>query len=389
MPSPARRMQVLTPHFFAQLSARLAVMQASGADVIRLDEGSPDLPPAAPIIQALTEAAARADAHCYQPHRGPKALRSAWAEMYQRLYNVELDPSSEVVPLIGSKEGIFHLLLAFIDPGDLALVPDPGYITYTRGVLFAGGEVHYFPLLPERGYLPDLMSIPAELARRAKIMFLNYPSNPTAAVTTLEFFAQAVEFARSYNILLCHDAAYSQVTFDGYQAPSLLQIPGAKEVVVEFNTLSKSHNMAGWRVGAALGQPDVLKVLYNLKTNADSSHFYPILHAAVVAMTGDQAWLIERNQVYSRRRDVVIRALHSLGLAAENPRGSLYVWSPIPAGFCSNDFVTAVLEQARVSLTPGTLFGKNGQGYIRIAITQPIERVEEAMQRLKNFLERQ
>jgi LL-diaminopimelate aminotransferase len=387
MPSPADRMQILTPHFFAQLSARIAELQATGADVIRLDEGSPDLPPAAFITQALTEAANRSDTHCYQPHRGTQELRAAWASMYSRLYNVDLDPTGEIIPLIGSKEGIFHLLQAYIGPGDLALVPDPGYITYTRGALFSGGEVQYFPLQVEQDYLPDLSAIPPDVARRAKIMFLNYPNNPTAAVATLDCFAAAVDFARQYDLLLCHDAAYAQVTFDGYQAPSLMQIPGARQVAIEFNTLSKSHNMAGWRVGAAVGQTEALKTLFNLKTNSDSSHFYPILHAATVAMTGDQAWLAERNEIYRQRRDVMVGALRRMGLPAKIPLGSLYVWSPVPAGFASDEFVTAALEHARVSLTPGTLFGQNGQGYIRIAFTAPVERIEEAMHRLSVFVE--
>ncbi len=388
MLTPADRMQVLTPHFFAQLSARIAAMQAAGADVIRLDEGSPDLPPAPPIIQALADAAARPETHCYQPHRGPKELRAAWAAMYQRLYQVDLDPATEIIPLLGSKEGIFHLLQAFIGPGDLVLAPDPGYVTYTRATLFAGGAVQYFSLLPERGYQPDFNAISPEAAQRAKVMFLNYPNNPTAGVATLEFFSQAVEFARAYDILLCSDAAYSQVTFDGYQAPSLLQIPRASDVVIEFNTLSKSHNMAGWRVGAALGQAAALKVLFNLKTNADSSHFYPILHAAAVAMTADQGWLVERNQVYRQRRDVIVHALRGMGIDVANPSGSLYVWSPIPPGFSANEFVSAVLEHAQVSFTPGTLFGQNGEKYIRIAFTAPLERIEEAMRRLKAYVER-
>jgi LL-diaminopimelate aminotransferase len=388
MSTPAARMQVLTPHYFAGLSARIAAMQALGADVIRLDEGSPDLPPPPFIIEALAEAARRPDAHSYQSHRGPQALRSAWAAMYRRLYAVELDPQSEIIPLIGSKEGIFHFVQAFIGEGDLALVPDPGYVTYTRAARFAGGEVFYFPLLPERGYLPDFTLIPESVARRARMLFLNYPNNPTAAVAASDTFAEAVAFARQYDVLLCHDAAYSQVTFDGYRAPSLLQVPGAKEVGIEFNTLSKSHNMAGWRVGAALGHPEVLKALFNLKTNLDSSHFYPILHAAAVAMTADQAWLAARNQVYQGRRDLIVACLNRLGLAALSPRGSLYVWSPVPPAFTSEAFVSAALEGAQVSFTPGTLFGQIGQGYVRIAITAPLERIEEALLRLTKWMER-
>ena len=386
MITPAQRMQILTPHFFASLGPRIAALTAAGADIIRLDEGSPDLPPAHFIVDALAEAAARPDVHSYQPHRGPAELRSAWASMYRRLYGVDLDPASEVIPLLGSKEGIFHILQAFINPGDLALVPDPGYITYRRGAQFSGGEAHFFPLLAEHGYLPDLAAIQPEIAQRARVMFLNYPNNPTSSVASLEFFTQAVDFAREYGLLLCHDAAYAQVTFGDYHAPSVLQVPGAKEVVVEFNTLSKSHNMAGWRVGAAIGQVEALKALFNLKTNADSGHFYPILHAATVAMTGDQSWLLERNEIYRQRMQVMVRALNKMGLKAETPLGSLYVWSPIPSGWFSNEFVAAALEQAHVSLTPGTLFGQHGEGYVRIAITNPLERIEEAMVRLSKFV---
>ena len=386
MISPAHRMSVLTPHFFATLSARIAAMRAAGADVIRMDEGSPDLPPAPYIVQALAEAAARPDVHAYQPHRGTAELRQAWANMYRRLYGVELDAEREILPLLGSKEGIFHLLQALIDPGDPVLVPDPGYITYSRATQFAGGEVFYFSLQPELGWLPDFQTIPAAVARRAKLMFLNYPNNPTSAVADKEFFAKAVEFAHSYDILLCHDAAYSQVTFGGYHAPSLLQAPGAKEVAIEFNTLSKSHNMAGWRVGVAVGPAEILRHLFTLKTNADSGHFYPVLYAAAAAMNGDQEWLVERNQTYAERSSCIVRALVEMGLAAEQPRGSLYVWSPIPAGWSANDFVLSVLEQAQVSFTPGTFFGLNGEGYIRIANTAPLERIEEAMQRLATFV---
>jgi LL-diaminopimelate aminotransferase len=385
MITPARRMSILMPHFFATLNQHIAAMTASGLDVIRLDEGAPDLPPAPFIIQALTEAAARPDAHGYQPHRGPLALRQAWAGMYRRLYAIDLDPEREVIPLLGSKEGIFHLLQALINPGDLVLVPDPGYVTYTRGTRFAGGEVDYFPLAPERGWLPDLDAIPAEIAERARLIFLNYPNNPTGAIASLDFFADAVNFARRHQLLLCHDAAYAQVTFDGMPAPSPLQIPGASDCVVEFNTLSKSHNMAGWRVGVAVGNAEVLKTLYTLKTNADSGHFYPILHAAAVALDGDQGWLAERNEIYRQRRDVILRTLSSLGLAVEAPGGSLYVWSCIPPGYDPIGFTTAALEAVQVSFTPGSLFGEQGEGYVRIAFTAPLERIVEAMERLGSW----
>lgn len=384
----AQRLQVLPAHFFASLGARIGALQAQGLDVIRLDEGSPDLPPTQNIIDALTRSAQDSSHHSYQPHRGTTELRQAWAKMYQTAYGVDLDPESEVLPLLGSKEGIFHLAMATINPGDITLVPDPGYVSYTRGTLFAGGVPVYFPLLPERGYLPDFDSIPSDVARKAKILWLNYPNNPTAAVATLEMFSRAVEFARQYNLLLCHDAAYTQVTFDSYHAPSLLGVPGAKDVAVEFNTLSKSHNMAGWRVGAAVGNPQVLRDLYVLKTNQDSGHFLPVLDAASEAMSGDQSWLTSRNAVYRQRRDMALQGLQALGLNADRPLGSIYVWSPVPSGWNSGNFASAALEKAQVSLTPGSFFGKGGEGYVRVSLTAPLERIEEAMRRLERWLNR-
>jgi LL-diaminopimelate aminotransferase len=379
-------MSHLAPHFFAALSARLQTMQAQGRDIIRLDEGAPDLPPAPHIVDALVRSAARPDAHSYQPHRGPRSLRQAWADSYRRLYGVELDPENEIIPLLGSKEGIFHLSLAFIDPGDIALVPDPGYITYTRGTLIAGGEVYSMPLLAERGYLPDLQALPAEILQRARLMWLNYPNNPTAAVASLDFFTQAVELAREHGFLLCHDAAYMQVAFAGEQPPSLLQVPGAKDVAVEFNTLSKSHNMAGWRAAALLGNSDAVRALFTLKTNADSSHFLPVFEASTAALAGDQSWLLERNEIYRQRRDAVVAGLRRLGLAVNPPRASIYVWSPVPAGWSSMAFATAALEQAGVSLTPGTVFGPGGEGFVRISITAPLDRIQLAMDRLGEWL---
>jgi LL-diaminopimelate aminotransferase len=379
-------MESLSAHFFAALSIKLSAMQSEGLDVIRLDEGSPDLPPEPWIIEALARSAADPTHHSYQPHRGTARLRQAWAGMYQRLYGVQLEPETEVLPLLGSKEGIFHLAMAVVDPGDIVLVPDPGYVTYTRGTLFAGGQPVCFPLLPERGYLPDLDAIPPDVARRAKILWLNYPNNPTAAVATPEFFARAVAFARDYHLIACHDAAYTQVTFDGYRAPSLLEAPGAKEVAVEFNTLSKSHNMAGWRVGAALGNAQVLRNLFTLKTNQDSGHFLPVLDAATQAMGGDQTWLSKRNEIYRQRRDALLAGLRRLGLQADTPQGSIYVWSKIPEGWSSMDFVSAALEQAHVSLTPGAYFGQGGEGYARIALTAPVERIHEAVSRLERWL---
>jgi len=383
MTQPANRLAPISSHYFADLDEKIARLSATGKHIIRLDVGSPDLPPSQAVIQRLAEYASRPDTHGYQAHAGPDALRQAWAEMYRRLHGVELDVEREIVPLIGSKEGIFNLQQALINPGDIVLVPDPGYITYSRGAQIAGGEVYRLPLLPENNYLPRLADIPPEVAHRARLLWLNYPNNPTAATASLEFFQEAVEFAKTYDILLCHDAAYTQVTFDDYRAPSVLEVAGAKEVSIEFNTLSKSHNMAGWRVAAAVGQAEALRYLYQLKTNVDSSHFLPILHAAVEAMTGDQSWIAERNLVYQARRDCVAQSLGRLGWNYRLPRASLYVWFAAPDMLPAHSFCDHVLEQSGVSLTPGTVFGQYGEGFIRLALTAPLDEISEAMQHME------
>lgn len=386
MISTAQRMQSLPGNFFASLEKRVTALQEAGEDVIRLDIGSPDLPPPAAIVDALAQSACRPDSHGYQPHAGTRSLRQAWAHLYRQAFGVELDSETEVMPLLGSKEGIFHLTQAFIDPGDIVLVPDPGYMTYSRAAGFAGGEVYSLPLLPERGYLPDFDAVPREALSRAKMLWLNYPNNPTGAVAGLDFFIHAVAFARKHNLLLCHDAAYSLVTFDGYQAPSLLQVPYAKEVAVEFNSLSKSHNLAGWRVGVAAGSPQALRALFHLKTNLDSGHFLPVLQAAAEAMTGDQAWLEQRNQVYRQRRDAAVEPLRALGFELFSPRASIYVWCPVLPGWTCLEFVTYLLENAHVSLAPGTVFGERGEGYFRLSLTSPLEKISEALNRIKSVI---
>ena len=375
----------LSDQFFAALNSKIGDLKSSGCDVIRLDVGSPDLPPAPFIIDALAGSAAGVHNHGYQPHGGTRPLREAWAEFYRREYGVLLDPDVEIVPLLGSKEGIFHLTLACVNPEDVVLIPDPGYLTYLQGTLFAGGSPYMLPLSQEKGFLPDLDAIPEDVAAKAKLLWLNYPNNPTSAVANEFFFKDAVAFAQKFGVLLCHDAAYTHVTFDGYRAASLLETPGAKEVAVEFNTLSKIYNMAGWRVGAAVGFPPALRSLYILKTHADSSHFFPIWEAAIAAMTGDQSWLGARNETYRERRDLVLNGLEDLGLRAERPKATLYVWSRVPEGWRSLDFTNALLERTGVSITPGTVFGESGEGYMRIAFTTPQERIREAMQRVAAF----
>ncbi|MFU8771583.1 MAG: aminotransferase class I/II-fold pyridoxal phosphate-dependent enzyme [Anaerolineales bacterium] len=382
----SRRLENLSPLFFASLNERIAAKQASGLDVIRLDVGSPDMPPDPAIVAALFQSAQEPDHHGYSTHKGPPRLWEAWAQLYRREFGVELDTQNEIVPLLGSKEGIFHLLLALIDPGDVVLIPDPGYPTYTHGTTIAGGLPYFMPLLPERDFLPNLIDIPAEIARKAKIMWLNYPNNPTAATTSLEFFTQVMDFANHYDVLVCHDAAYSLVTYDGHQAASILQAPGAKKRAVEFNSLSKSHNMAGWRVGVAVGNAEALRHLLTIKTHADSGHFLPVLEAAVLAMTADQGWLHERNLVYQQRRDIIVSGLRQVGLIASKPKASLYVWCPLPRDWTSVAFAEAVLENANVSLTPGVVFGKMGEGFVRISLTNSAESTQEAMQRLKEWM---
>ncbi len=376
----------LTSNYFATLNYKVKELQARGADIIRLDIGSPDLPPAPDIIVALQQSSGNSGHHGYQPHHGSEELRTAWAEMYRRVHGVAIDPQN-VVPLLGSKEGVFHLSQAILNPADVVLVPDPGYMTYAQGARFAQAEIFTLPLHPENEYLPDLAAIPKEIAQRAKLLWLNYPNNPTTAIASLEFFESVVEFALQNDIIICHDAAYTQVIFDGVSAPSLLEIPGAAQVAIELNSLSKSHNMAGWRVGAALGNPENLAALLKLKTHTDSGHFKPILDAAVAAMLGDQTWITDRNKIYAERRDLIVNALQKMGLTPQIPLATIYIWSPIPDGWDSAEkFVLSLLETTHVSITPGTVFGEFADRYVRISLCQTIEQIRVAMDRIKEFL---
>jgi LL-diaminopimelate aminotransferase len=386
MKPKARRMQDLTPQFFAALGEKINALRASGVDIINLDVGSPDLPPAVHILDALVDAARQPGVHGYQSHRGIEALRQAWATYYQREHNIALDPGRQILQVLGTKEGIFHLSTALVDEGDVVLIPDPGYVTYTHGALFAGGTPVYLPLRPENGWLPDLDEIPADLLRRAKILWLNYPNNPTAATATEDFFTRVVSLAQKYNFVVCHDAAYSHITFDGYRSPSILEVPGAMDVAVEFNTLSKTYNMAGWRVGAAVGNAEVLNTLYSLKTRVDSSHFLPVWQGAIAALTGDQGWVTQRNGIYQQRRDLMLKGIHHLGLSAQAPKASFYLWAKIPAGFTSMRFAGELLEATGVSITPGTVFGECGEGFVRITLCASSERIEQALKRMERWM---
>jgi LL-diaminopimelate aminotransferase len=381
----SKRARSIPGNFFAQVEQRIQTLTSSGADIIRLDIGSPDLPPPGHILEALVASACDPSHHGYQPHLGTLALRQAWAKHYQQRFGVALDPQRQIIPLLGSKEGIFHTIQAWVDPGDVVLVPDPGYMTYTRGTLFAGAVPVFLPLRWENSYLPDLNAIPKDVLGKARMLWLNYPNNPTGASAGKEFLTRAVEFALQHNLLLCYDAAYSQVVLDGEQPASVLAIPGASEVAIEFNSLSKSHNMPGWRVGVAVGRADALAALFKVKTNIDSGHFRPVMDAAVAALTGDQSWQKDRNAIYRERRDIVLMGLERLGWRAFRPEAAIYVWAAIPNGRESLEFVTEVLEKVHVSLAPGILFGEHGEGFVRVALTSPTERIAEAMERMKKF----
>jgi LL-diaminopimelate aminotransferase len=387
MMKPAKRVQNLPQLFFAALNQRIAELRAAGADVIRLDAGSPDLPPHAALIDILKESADDPAKHNYGGYAGQPHLRQAIADYYHHRFGVTL-ADTELLPLIGSKEGVVNLHLAWLDPGDLTLVPDPCYPSYYFAPQLAGGRVERFDLLPERGWLPDFSKIPAESARAARMLWLNYPNNPTGATAPLEFLAEAVAFCRRYNILLCHDAPYVDVTFDDYRAPSLLQVPGAKEIAVEFNSLSKTYNMAGWRVGMAVGCQVAIKALATIKTQIDSGMAKPIQDMAAVALTGNQDWLETRNALYQARRDLALARLAQMGLVADKPKAALYIWFRVPAGYTSTRFQTDLLEKAHVSLAPGQFYGRNGEGWARLSLTATQDRLTEALTRMEKVVTR-
>jgi len=382
----ARRMHDLPAYPFARWNQEVAGARRAGQDVIRLDIGNPDLPPPESAVDALCRGVRLPDRHGYAGYRGIPALRQAVADHYAKRFGVQLDPEREVVPLMGSKEGLVLLSLAMLDPGDLVLVPDPGYAPYTRGARLAEAEVVPLRLRAERGFLPDLDAMPDAVADRASLLWLNYPNNPTGAVADLDFFQEAVDFARAHDLLLCHDAPYCDVTYDGYKAPSVLQIAGAREVAVEFNSLSKTYNMAGWRVGMAVGNADVLATLARLKSNVDSGHFRPVQEAAVAALRTDDVWIAGRNIVYAERMTLLHDALTATGLDAPKPRATLYLWAPIPTDETSEAFARALLYETGVAVAPGSFFGPGGEGYVRLSVTAPTTAVCDAAERLGGYL---
>jgi len=382
----ARRICNLPPYLFARIEKLIAAKKEAGVDVISLGIGDPDRPTPVHIIETLVREANNPANHQYPSSVGMLTYRQAVAHWYQNRFGVELDPETEVVSLLGSKEGIAHISWCYLNPGDTVLVPDPGYPVYSGGAILAGAEPYYLPLEPEKGYLIDFKSIPRDLAKRAKILFVNYPNNPTGAVAGEAFYREVIEFAREYEILVCHDAAYSDVSFDGYKPPSFLQFPGAKEVGIEFHSVSKTYNMTGWRVGWAAGNAKAVEALGRLKSNIDSGVFQAIQYAAAAGLTGPQDIVTEQNAVYQERRDILIEGLNSLGWNLEKPKATFYVWAPVPRGYTSESFAELVLAKAGVVITPGTGYGRNGSGYFRMALTIEKERIQEALERIKNTI---
>ncbi|MFZ5753079.1 MAG: LL-diaminopimelate aminotransferase [Bacillota bacterium] len=382
----ATRIKKLPPYLFARIEKKIEEAKEKGIDIISFGIGDPDLPTPKPIIDELCKEAQNPANHQYPSSVGMLAYRQAVCEYYEKTHDVQLDPRKEVVTLIGSKEGIGHISFCYVDPGDINLVPDPGYPVYGIGTLLAGGEPYLMPLLEENNYLPDLAKIPEDIARKAKLMFINYPNNPTGAIATKEFFAEVVEFAKKYDIIVCHDAAYTEMAYEGYQPPSFLEVPGAKDVGIEFGSLSKPFNMTGWRIGWAVGRQDVIEALGRLKSNLDSGQFQAIQYAGIKGLTGPKDSIMELRRVYERRRDMVVEGLNRLGWNLSKPKATFYIWARVPKGYTSAEFAEYVLEKAGVIITPGNGYGHYGEGYFRISITIPDERIKEGIARLEKHL---
>jgi LL-diaminopimelate aminotransferase len=383
---PSVRLQAMPPYMFQELERRIAEKREAGIDVISLGIGDPDQPTYPYIVEAMQAAVADPANHQYPSNRGREEFRHAFADFYDRRFGVEIDPASEVIPAIGAKECIYNLCFAFLDPGGVALASDPGYPVYTGGPILAGATPELLPLVPELGFAPDLDAVPAEVAARARLMFLNYPNNPTGATVPDGFFDRVVEFAREHEILVVHDNAYSETTYDGYVAPSFLQSAGAKEVGVEVFSLSKGFNMTGWRCAAILGNAEAIQTYWRLKTNVDSGLFEAVQVAGAAALDGPSEPLGEMNATYARRRDLVVSALAEIGVEVSAPKGTIYVWAPVPEGHTSTSFCEKVLEEAAVVVSPGSMYGPSGEGFFRIALTAPDERIEEAVERMREHL---
>jgi LL-diaminopimelate aminotransferase len=383
---PSRRLEAVPAYMFAELERRVAEKRAAGIDVISLGIGDPDRPTYPHVVEAMQIAVADPANHGYPSNRGREEFRHAFAGFYDDRFGVAIDPESEVIPAIGAKECIYNLCFAFCDPGDVALASDPGYPVYAGGPALAGAEAVLMPLRPERGFAPDLDAIPADALARARLLFVNYPNNPTGAVVPEGFFERLVELARAHDFLIVHDNAYSETTYDGYVAPSFLATPGAKEVGVEVFSLSKGFNMTGWRCAAILGNGDAIAAYWRLKTNVDSGLFEAVQLAGAAALSGPRGPIEEMNAIYARRRDLVVLALGEIGVDVEPPKGTIYVWAPVPDGHTSASFAELVLEQAAVVVTPGSMYGPSGEGFFRISLTTPDDRIAEGVTRIREHL---
>ena len=381
----ARRLDKIPPYLFVEISRKIAAKKAQGIEVISFGIGDPDIPTPPHIVDRLRETALDAPNHRYPESDGLPEFRQAAADWYQRRFGISLDPDKEILSLIGAKEGIGHAALCFLDPGDVALVPDPGYPVYSVGTWFAGGECHWMPLLEENGWLPDLDAMPEHVARAAKVMWLNYPNNPTGAIAGPDYFEKVVEFAARYDIAVLHDASYTEVAFDGFKPTSFLQTPGAMEVGMEFHSLSKSYNMTGWRLGVAAGNAEMIDALMVVKSNLDSGVPQAIQYMGIEALNGPLDAVDERNAVYQRRRDRVLETLRGLGLHVDPPKAGLYVWARIPHGYTSAQITESLLEQCDIVVTPGNGYGAYGEGYIRLTLTIDDEDMERGLQRLADW----
>jgi LL-diaminopimelate aminotransferase len=383
---PSKRLEAIPPYMFAELERKVAAKRDAGIDVISLGIGDPDTPTYPHIVEAMRAAVADPGTHQYPSNRGRPEFRESFARFYERRFGVDIDPESEVIPAIGAKECIYNLCFAFLDPGDVALASDPGYPVYTGGPLLAGAEAALMPLSPDHGFAPDLDAIPADVLDRARLLFINFPNNPTGAIVPDGFFERVVELGRKHEILIVHDNAYSETTYDGYVAPSFLATPGAKDVGVEVFSLSKGFNMTGWRCAAILGNAEAISSYWRLKTNVDSGLFEAVQLAGAAALDGPRAAVDEMNTVYERRRDLVCGALAEIGVDVTPPKGTIYVWAPVPDGHTSASFAELVLEEAAVVISPGSMYGPSGEGFFRISLTTPDERISEAVERMREHL---
>ena len=379
----AQRIETIPPYLFAEIDKKKEEAIKRGVDIINLGIGDPDQPTPNNVITKLRESVKDPKTHNYPPYEGTAEFRQAVSLWYKNRFGVDLDPDKEVMALIGSKEGIAHTFLAFIDPGDFSLIPDPGYPVYKTATLFANGFPYTMPLLEENNYLPDLEEIDEEIAQKVKLMFINYPNNPTAAVTNKDFFEKVVKFAKKYDILVCHDFAYSEMTFDGYKTSSFLEVEGAKNVGIEFHSLSKIYNMTGWRLGFAVGNKEAISSLSIIKTNIDSGVFKAIQQAGVEALTGPQENIKKMNEIYTRRRNVVVNGLNKLGWNIKPTKATFYIWIPTLKEMSSIDFANLLLEKSGIIVTPGIGYGEFGEGFVRIALTVEEKRLEEAIERLE------